>query len=220
MAQRKSSAVKNEPIVLSGRVYLDGILADDLPSLAPPARWMVGDIKLHNVRKAGERPRFGQTVNFAGFIVANVYDGKKFRRLLLRKLGAVESTYVGPVGRREVSASVVRYLRTLVRRQAVWFEQDHGYEVTRNTVPVPAPQAVSQPPAGATIPAAVTKTAVSPAAPITSPVAVTVTVQVSVEGKPAALTTSHHGRPSVSRRRKGSRKAEDKNQLPLFTDLK
>jgi hypothetical protein len=121
--------VKNEPIVLSGRVYLDGILADDLSSLALPAKLMVGDIKLHNVLKGGSRPRFGQTVSFSGFIVANVYDGKRFRRLLLRKLGAVESTYVGPVERRERSANIVRYLRTLVRRQAVWFAADHGYEV-------------------------------------------------------------------------------------------
>ncbi len=215
--KEKSPSVKNGPIVLSGRVYLDGILSDDLPSLALPAKLMVGDIKLHNVRKGGNRPRFGQTVSFAGFIVANVYDGKRFRRLLLRKLGAVESTYVGPVGRREVSANVVRYLRTLVRRQAVWFDQDHGYQVTRNTVATVPPQTVEQPKAVATG-AVVEKSAPVPAT-TPMPVAVTVEVKVSVGGQPISTTTSYHGRTAVPRRQSRSRKSgAGENQLTLFQD--
>jgi hypothetical protein len=218
MTKKKSPSVTNEPIVLSGRVYLDGILADDLPSLALPAKLMVGDIKLHNVPKAGNRQRFGQAHSFAGFIVANVYDGKRYRKLLLRKLGAVESTYVGPVGRREVSASCVRYLRTLVRRQAVWVANDHGYEVTRNTVAAVPPQTVApaNPVAGTTAVVEKQPTAAAPAKDAAA-LAVTVTVKVEVEGQPPVTTTSHHGR-MVAPRRKRSRKAKavDQNQLPLF----
>lgn len=201
--------VKNEPIVLSGRVYLDGILADDLSSLALPAKLMVGDIKLHNVLKQGSRPRFGQTVSFSGFIVANVYDGKRFRRLLLRKLGAVESTYVGPVERRERSANIVRYLRTLVRRQAVWFATDHGYEVTRNTVaaPAPVPQAEAKP--------VVAKPAAAPK-PVAVPVtAAPVTVEAKQEQERSSAPT--HTRVPVKRRRTRKTKV-DSNQLPLFTE--
>jgi len=198
--------VKNEPIVLSGRVYLDGILADDLSSLALPARLMVGDIKLHNVRKSGNRPRFGQTVTFSGFIVANIYDGKRFRRLLLRKLGAVESTYVGPVERRERSANIVRYLRTLVRRQAIWFAADSGYEVTRNTV-APTPQPEPKP------------VATQPVAPSRAE------SQTAANATVAAATAANtHGRTivpaRVARRRRSGGKKVDENQLPLFTDLK
>jgi hypothetical protein len=197
--------VKNEPIVLSGRVYLDGILADDLSHLALPARLMVGDIKLHNVPKSGNRPRFGQTVTFSGFIVANVYDGKRFRRLLLRKLGAVESTYVGPVERRERSANIVRYLRTLVRRQAIWFAADSGYEVTRNTVaqePQQAPQPVTA------VPAPQGKTESRPVS--TAPV------------NAAPTSASTHIRtivPTRTVKRRTRAKKHDANQLPLFTNL-
>jgi hypothetical protein len=211
--------VKNEPIVLSGRVYLDGILADDLSHLALPAKLLVGDIKLHNVLKSGSRPRFGQTVSFSGFIVANVYDGKSFRRLLLRKLGAVESTYVGPVQRRERSATIVRYLRTLVRRQAVWFATDHGYEVTRNTVaPATQPEskAASQPVTAAPVSPAAQP--VAPAKAVSQPVA-TAPVTPATTVATTHERTSVHTRVPVRRRRSRGRKV-DENQLPLFTDLK
>ncbi len=198
--------VKNEPIVLSGRVYLDGILADDLSSLALPAKLLVGDIKLHNVLKQGSRSRFGQTVSFSGFIVANVYDGKSFRRLLLRKLGAVESTYIGPVERRERSANIVRHLRTLVRRQAVWFAKDHGYEVTRYMVAAtaPAPQADVKP--------VVAKPAVEAkavAAPVTA-------APATVAARQERSSAPTHTRVAVKRRRRKSK--VDPNQMALFTD--
>jgi hypothetical protein len=203
--------VKNEPIVLSGRVYLDGILADDLSSLALPAKLLPGDIKLHNVLKPGNRQRFGQTVSFSGFIVANVYDGKRFRRLLLRKLGAVESTYVGPVARRERSANIVRYLRTLVRRQAVWFAEDSGYEVTRNTVAA-APQQDTKPVAAQSAP---------PAKAVSQPVT-TAPVTAATTAATAPVTAhGTHGRTIVpARRRRRRAKPVDENQLVLFADGK
>jgi len=200
---------KNEPIVLSGRVYLDGILAQDNAHFALPAVLMVGDIKLHNVNREGKRQRFGQTISYTGFIVAGVYDGKRFRKLLLRKLAAVESTHTGPVARREAASAVARHLRTLVRREAVWFANDSGYEVTRVVVQDLAPKPAQKPdPKPATVPvvAAVEKTV---------PVAVggaevSVTVNVSVNVSPAC--------PNKARRTR--RGKQNDNQLELFVGEK
>ena len=52
----------NEPIVLSGRVYLAGFLAQEVSGFDLPATLRAGDIKLHNVPKAGKRQRYGQAV--------------------------------------------------------------------------------------------------------------------------------------------------------------
>jgi hypothetical protein len=221
MTQRKTATPKNEPIVLSGCVFLDGILAEDNPRARMPAKLEVGDIRLHNVNKPGERPRFGEKVTFSGFIVANVWDGKKFRKLLLRKRGAVESTYVGPAARRERAVALMRHLSTLVRRQAFWYAQDSGYEVPRDGVPVPADTIVRPaaskpaPTVVAAIPAPQAVTA-TPAATAPADVAVSVTVKVEVAGRTvvAAMTAQH---ASVRQRRR-RKVAADENQLPLFPD--
>jgi len=224
MTKRKTAAPSNEPIVLSGSVLLDGILAEDHPRARMPAKLEVGDIKLHNVNKPGERPRFGEKVTFSGFIVANVWNGKRFRRLLLRKLGAVESTYIGPVARRERSIAVLRHLSTLVRRQTVWFADDKGYEVTRNLV------AASSEAATTTLD---TRVAPIPTDPATIPLAVPSTTEiprksdgadvskiVTGEGKDAgpsvlqATTEVHH---ATTRNRRRSI-APNKNQLDLFPE--
>jgi len=208
--------VKNEPIMLSGRVYLDGILCQDLPSLALPAILLPGDIKVHNVLKPGSRLRFGQTVTFSGFMVANVYDGKRFRRLLLRKRGAVESTYKGTVERRERSAAIVRYLRTLVRREAVWHVQDKGYEVSyasalssvEQTKPLAAPASQI---ASSTVVETKTAAVVEPHGLAAN--AVVHSTATAAPNKPTA--TAHR----LLARRRRRRKNVCENQLPLFTDL-
>ncbi|MBU6452461.1 MAG: hypothetical protein KGS72_11820 [Cyanobacteria bacterium REEB67] len=229
MTQRKAAQPKNEPIVLSGSVFLDGILAEDIPRARMPARLNVGDIRLHNVNKPGERPRFGEKVTFSGFIVAGIWDGKKFRRLLLRKLGAVESTYVGPVARRERSMVVLRYLSTLVRRQAVWFAEDSGYEVTRTVVTTSSAPAADVAPVVASVkaeePAPLSTVASAPTTPATPPVpstasvavSVTVKVKVQVDGQPVVRTTTETQHLAARKRRRRSQ-AADKDQLPLFPD--
>jgi hypothetical protein len=205
--------VKNGPIVLSGRVFLAGILGDDLPHFALPAKYLVGDIKVHNVNKNGERKRYGQTIRYSGFMVANVFDGKGFRRLLLRKRAAVESTYLGTVERRERSGNIVRFLRTLIRLESVWFVNDSGYEVTSKMV-AQDPQSVSKP--TAENPVAARKTEAQPVT--VAPAAAAKTEPVA----PAKTAPTTHGRTvakmTVRRRRRA--KKVDENQLTLFTDLK
>jgi hypothetical protein len=192
MTQRKTAQPKNEPIVLSGSVFLNGILAEDNPRAGMPAKLEVGDIRLHNVNKLGERPRFGEKVTFSGFIVASVWNGKKFRKLLLRKRGAVESTYEGPVARRERAIALMRHLATLVRRQAVWFPQDSGYEVPRDSSVMPSDTA---------------------ATPVTSKPASTI-----VAATPAPQAVASPPAASAARQRRRRKVAADKNQLSLFPD--
>ncbi|MDR3616610.1 MAG: hypothetical protein P4L53_23825 [Candidatus Obscuribacterales bacterium] len=223
MTQRKNATPTNEPIVLSGSVFLDGILAEDNPRARMPARLEVGDIRLHNVNKPGERPRFGEKVTFSGFIVASVWNGKKFRRFLLRKRGAIEPTYVGPAARRERAVALMSHLSTLVRRQAFWYSQDSGYEVPRDGIPLPAADTTAAPAATKSTSTAVAATpapqAVTPPPPVAAApadVAVTVTVKVEVAGQGVvAAMTARSASTHQHRRRKV---AADEKQLPLFPE--
>lgn len=189
----------NEPIVLSGRVYLAGFLAQEVSGFDLPATLRAGDIKLHNVPKAGKRQRYGQAVEFSGFFAASIWNGKRFCRLLMRKKAAMDATYMGIVELRSKARTCAVDLRRLSALQAVWVAADHGYEVTYNASSHPlshtTPQATSQPAAKPVVaktaaekPAAETVAAkeVVPAA-VTTKVDVTVSVAVSVvveKGKP------------------------------------
>lgn len=139
----------NEPIVLSGRVYLEGFLAE-VAGFAAPSTTLVGDIRMHNVNKPGKRSRFGQTVEFSGFYSASVYDGKRWRRLLLRRHAAVDASYVGAIARRDKAVACRSHLLTLGGRTAVWVKEDSGYEVTyKSAAPKPvaeAPKPVAEAP--------------------------------------------------------------------------
>lgn len=125
----------NEPIVLSGRVYLDGFVAQEVDRFHLPAQLRRGDIKLHNVNRSGSRPRFGQTISFGGFLAAGIWDGKRWRKLLLRKKAAVEATHTGVVEMRSVAVACVGTLTRLVGWTAVWFTKDSGYEVAYDAFP-------------------------------------------------------------------------------------
>jgi hypothetical protein len=176
----------NEPIVLSGRVYLAGFLAETVNGFDLPATLRVGDIKLHNVAKAGKRQRFGQPVEFSGFFAASIWNGKRYCRLLMRKKAAMDATYMGLVELRSKARTCVLDLRRLSALQAVWVAADHGYEVTYNASSHPlshtSAQVTSQP---ATKPVAEKPAAEAPAAEI--PVAEKTAAKEVV---PAAVTTT------------------------------
>jgi hypothetical protein len=183
----------NEPIILSGRVYLAGFLAQEVNGFDLPATLRAGDIKLHNVPKAGKRQRYGQSVEFSGFFAASIWNGKRFCRLLMRKKAAMDATYMGIVELRSKARTCVVDLRRLSALQAVWVAADHGYEVTYNASSHPlshnAAPATSQPAAKPVVEKAAAETVaareVVPAAVTTTKVDVTVTVSVVVEqGKP------------------------------------
>lgn len=199
----------NEPIVLSGRVYLAGFLAQEVSGFDLPATLRAGDIKLHNVPKAGKRQRYGQAVEFSGFFAASIWNGKRFCRLLMRKKAAMDATYMGIVELRSKARTCAIDLRRLSALQAVWVAADHGYEVTYNASSHPlshtTPPATSQAATKAVVaksaaeepaaekPAAETVAAkeVVPAA-VTTKVDVTVSVAVSVvveQGKPETADT-------------------------------
>jgi hypothetical protein len=187
----------NEPIVLSGRVYLAGFLAETVNGFDLPATLRVGDIKLHNVAKAGKRQRFGQPVEFSGFFAASIWNGKRYCRLLMRKKAAMDATYMGLVELRSKARTCVLDLRRLSALQAVWVAADHGYEVTYNASSHPLAHTAQ--PASAVPPAAISPTADKPVvkevtptavnkAPTTAPTKVEVVVSVVVEtSKPEAV---------------------------------
>ncbi len=187
----------NEPIVLSGRVYLAGFLAQEVSGFDLPATLRAGDIKLHNVPKAGKRQRYGQSVEFSGFFAASIWNGKRFCRLLMRKKAAMDATYMGIVELRSKARTCVLDLRRLSALQAVWVAADHGYEVTYNASSHPLAHTAQ--PASAVPPAAISPTADKPVvkevtptavnkAPTTAPTKVEVVVSVVVEtSKPEAV---------------------------------
>lgn len=181
----------NEPIILSGRVYLAGFLSQEVSGFDLPATLRAGDIKLHNVPKAGKRQRYGQSVEFSGFFAASIWNGKRFCRLLMRKKAAMDATYMGIVELRSKARTCVIDLRRLSALQAVWVAADHGYEVTYNASSHPlshtTPQATSQP---ATKPVVAKSAAEEPAAEkpaAEKPAAETVAAKEVV---PAAVTTT------------------------------
>jgi hypothetical protein len=190
---------QNEPIVLSGRVYLAGFLAQEVSGYDLPAVLRVGDIKLHNVQKGGTRQRYGQDVVFSGFFAASIWNGKRFCRLLMRKKAAVDATYLGIVELRSKARACAIDLRRLIALQADWVAADHGYEVTYTATSHP----LAHNPVAT---AAVTKP--EPAKPAATAAQVEVAVTVVVNVAPASVAPA-----AVSA---GAKTGE---QLPLFPDM-
>ncbi|MBK9622198.1 MAG: hypothetical protein IPO31_23695 [Candidatus Obscuribacter sp.] len=215
----------NQPIVLSGRVFFDGFLAEVTEAgrtagASRPALLLPGDIKLHNVNKGGTRPRFGQDVSFDGFISAGVYDGKCFRRLLLRQHAAVDASYQGAIARRDKAHACRRHLLNLGGKCAVWVDKDSGYTVTykdnssRPVTDKPAP-AAAEPATDTAVNTAsdkpTTPAAASANVDVTpAPVAVTTSTTAAVD-KPAATPDVHKPVKRRTRRRK-----VNPNQLDMF----
>lgn len=205
----------NEPIVLSGRVYFEGFLAE-VAGFAAPSTTLVGDIRMHNVNKPGKRSRFGQTVEFSGFYSASVYDGKRWRRLLLRRHAAVDASYVGAIARRDKAHACRSHLLTLSGRTAVWVKDDSGYEVTystQSTVSKAASKAPAQAPAVAKAPqpAAASKPAAEAAAPVVEAAAVAEATASVAEVKTVPCSQC----PALKKRRVRRRKPNP-NQMELF----
>lgn len=141
----KKNKALPEPIVLTGRVFLDGFLAQEV-GYSLPALLKMGDLKLHRVAKAGSLQRYGETVKYSGFLVGSVYDGKRWRRLLLRQKAAVDATYMGLVDMRDKAYRAVSYLKRLAGEKACFVEKESGFEVCRKepvSVSSPVPASVS-----------------------------------------------------------------------------
>lgn len=206
----------NQPIVLSGRVFFDGFLAEVTEAgrtagASAPAVLLPGDIKLHNVNKGGTRQRFGQDVSFDGFISAGVYDGKRFRRLLLRQHAAVDASYQGAIARRDKAHACRRHLLNLGGKCAVWVDKDSGYMVTYKDNSS-RPVAVKPAPVAADVTDKATTTASASAIPSVSgaPAAVTTSTTIAAD-KPVATPTGHKPVKRRTRRRK-----VNPNQLDMF----
>jgi hypothetical protein len=116
----------NEPLALSGRVFVDKLLAYEHPHLKLRESVSIGDIKLLCVAK---RP----SGSYAGFFTAYIFDGKGWRKLALREGAAARSTYNSVAERLRLLPELVKELRALKGRESTW--GDRAYWV--KALPVP-----------------------------------------------------------------------------------
>ncbi|MCC6979552.1 MAG: hypothetical protein IT343_14635 [Candidatus Melainabacteria bacterium] len=223
----------NNPIRLSGRVFVDKVLAVKLPyySLERVSELREGDIKLIAVPSQKDH-------GYQGFIRAWIWQssgkGGSWRNLAIREKAGTEAIYHGDVLMKEKAREVMNHMAALAGITATKREKQRYYFVrydSSRVVPTynpPAqgkPQAVApaivkaDPPAPA--PAVVDKTVtVNAAADGTTVVNVAVTVQVVAKtaetGTPArtACAAASGNGASTKRRRRG--KKEDPNQGRLF----
>ena len=125
----KSLAKSNDPIVLSGNVYLDKLLGMEHPQnkLPDTLKLRVGDLKviaLERSHLSGCRGVSGKS--FAGFFAASIYDGQGWRPFFLRHAAKTDSTYDTESQRRARISSCRRSLEGLIHSTAIWIKPDSG----------------------------------------------------------------------------------------------
>lgn len=132
----------NSPITLSGRVFVDKLLAHEHPGLDIDGRRLQkGDIKVIAIAKSNHKGHVkGCCPEFAGFFSAYVYDGKAWRKFALRDGAAVASTYDDRADRRNKLHECVAHLRTLGSVVTTWGKGT--FVVPRQAKPLVAPSAV------------------------------------------------------------------------------
>jgi len=157
----------NQPIVLSGSVFVDKLLAAEHPSMALPDRVNRGDVKviaLMHSRASGKPTRARVPVQpFAGFFSAYVFDGNQWRKFAIRAAAAKEATYANEGERRSRILNVVAALKKLRGATAVW--GNRAFEVHNPVTFAHAePPIKPVPPPASTAQVAATPSPVTPAA--------------------------------------------------------
>lgn len=139
---------KNQPIALSGRIYVDKFLALKRKDLALPESGVArGDLKINCLSKEADH---------AGFLTAYIFDGKGWRKFSLRDKAAVASTYGSNAELLARISDAYRDLKKLKGYEAQW---GHKSYVIKVTAVKPEPVAAATPQASAADPTP----AVSPA---------------------------------------------------------
>ncbi len=220
----------NNPIRLSGRVFVDKLLAVKLPYYALENVRVLreGDLKLIAVP---DQKGHGYT----GFIRAWIWQengkgGGNWRNLAIREKAGTEAIYHGDVLMVEKAREVMNHLAALRGTMATKREKARYYFVrydSSRVVPTYAPP-VEAKPAAAVKPAPVVNPAPAPAvveqtvvvdAPTGGATTVSVAVSVQVVTRPAETATPAKTAPGAAngtgkRRRRGRK--EDPNQGRLF----
>lgn len=218
------------PVVLSGRVYVHGVLEDQFRSYRCERKAEVGAMRIHTHLDAegqARRQRGYCAAGYSGVIRASVFDGKGWRKFML----ALETTpqqrnYANNAERTDRARGVLRILAMLKGKTCIYRD---GAFVVNHDVPVLAAQAsapVAQQPAP--VLAQPKPLALQPAPVVTVQVAVTVTVS----GAPAAQAhvdvatqadlfqleqpTCKVSKPKQRRSRKGKKLGQNPNQPTLF----
>lgn len=218
----------NIPIRLSGRVFVDKILAMKLPyySLDRVSELREGDLKLIAVP---DQKGHGYT----GFIRAWIWQqsgkGGSWRNLAIREKAGVEAIYHGDVLMVEKAREVMNHMAALSGTMATKREKQRYYFVrydSKAVVPTYNPPAATKPagnPVETAVKAAPANAAVEQTVVVDAPAGggttVSVAVSVKVVTRPAETGTpvktavaAQHGTGKGRRRRK----QDDPNQGKLF----
>src|SRR5579885_953778 len=120
--------VDNRPIVLSGRVFFDKLLAAELPEHALDPSPKSGDIKLIAlINSSTSNSQKKPARKFAGFFSAYIHNGKRWRKLAIRSAAATEATYSTDADRRNKALACLCRLKKLKGATAIW--GNRAYEV-------------------------------------------------------------------------------------------
>jgi len=122
-------------IALSGHVYIAKLHFDHHPEWELPGNVQLGDIRLLTVPNQVAIPGNHETV---GFISASIFDGKNWRRLMLRAAAQGSATYNNTEQRLIRLKEIIGTLKKLGGQSAL--KMKGGYivpetKLTRTTVP-------------------------------------------------------------------------------------
>lgn len=121
---------QNVPIVLTGRVFVDKLLAAEHPQYSLRSTVRTGDLKLiavQNLAKPKSKSSRAPARPFAGFFAGYVFDGTQWRKFHIRAAAAAEATYTSDGHRREQILACVKVLAALKGATAIW--RNHAFEV-------------------------------------------------------------------------------------------
>lgn len=201
-----------EPIVLTGRTFVTGALADTFPSRELVQRnAKVGDMKLWCHLKPGARV-------WSGVFRSAVFDGKKWHTFRLNVVADSDVRYdtldERPAKARRCFDAIAQLKGQIarVRQDGTWgctFTMKAPAAAAPAKTPAPAPAQTTTPVAAQTTPAPVPVKTATPAPALTATPAPAQAARVSQTPPTAA-----HTRATQPRRRR--KKQPDPNQLTLF----
>lgn len=203
------------PVVLTGRVYVHGALADEFPSQRCPAKPSPGILRIHaHLDQSGrERRARGHTAaGYSGVIRASLFDGKAWRKFMLARETQVDQrTFAQFSHRRDTARSVLRVLGLLKGKTCIYrdgaFAVDH--EVARVELSPPAASTTATTPGPATV-------VPPPLQPRVAQVRDKVLQQGTLWPDLAVTATATKPRCKRKRRRRARRRSTSANQPTLF----
>lgn len=207
-----SASKKTVPVVLTGRVYVHGVLEDGFSHLCTPVKPACGDFRLHSHLDAAGRKRREQGKSqggYSGVLRASLFDGKEWRVFMLAKEASAESRHFNNGEYRNIRArQVIQLLGRLKGLTCTW--RNNAFAVNRGIPPVQNP------------PAATPKTVTAPASAVAAPATKRLEAETSASAPAAShfrgcgCMQPHFVHVPSPRRRPRRRRKSAPGQLELF----